>query len=103
MVLQFFFQLYPFSSLWHIFFGDWDLLLQIVVVFCPAAEEIRGYNSTRRPYTYLRMSLTKDCPQRPGSGFRVTLPGDATYERGAFQFEPTATDTEETIVIVKWT
>ena len=49
------------------------------------------------------MSLTKDCPQRPGSGFRVTLPGDATYERGAFQFEPTATDTEETIVIVKWT
>ena len=86
-----------------IFFGGTDLLWQIVVAFCPAAEEIRGVNSTHRPYTYLRMSLTKDCPQRPGDNFRVVLPGDATFERGAFQFEPTATDTEETIAIVKWT
>ena len=78
------------------------------ITFLPAAAPIPASTQTAavaaRPYSFIRLQVTKASSFRPGSGFQV-LDGagqPVPVVRGAYQVTPAADDTQPTTVTLTW-
>jgi hypothetical protein len=75
------------------------------VVFAPAtAAPAAPAPHASSPFSFLRLSVTKTAPARPGSSFAVAdaQGNPLPVVRGAFQIPPAASDADTTTVVLSW-